>query len=96
MNPCQTLGICETNANEHSVLMAWRRLALEHHPDKSGDNIKMKEINAAKDECIRINVARTSKAEEHEFVLHIVRLAEKKLERDLGLITDLSCGRLIG
>ena len=95
MSPFEILGICETNANEYSVLCAWRRLALEHHPDKGGDDVKMKEINAAKDACIRIIVARTCIADEHEFVLHIARLVEKRLERNMGMTIDLSCGALI-
>lgn len=42
----QTLGISK-NASQDEVKAAFRRLAIEHHPDKGGNAEKFKEINEA-------------------------------------------------
>ena len=36
LSPWQTLGV-PRNAPEAQIKAAWRRLAVEHHPDKGGD-----------------------------------------------------------
>lgn len=40
------LGVAKT-ATETEIKKAFRKLTLQHHPDKGGDENKFKEINAA-------------------------------------------------
>ena len=42
------LGLEDPVDNE-TIKLAWRRLAMEHHPDKGGDNDRLQAINAAVD-----------------------------------------------
>lgn len=42
----ETLGV-DKGANEKEIKKAYRKLAVQHHPDKGGDEHKFKEINAA-------------------------------------------------
>jgi DnaJ-domain-containing protein 1 len=44
----------DTNATRDEVLINFRRLAHEHHPDKKGDPNKFMEILAAKNKCLEI------------------------------------------
>lgn len=46
--PFQVLGI-SANATPDDVEAAYRRLAMEHHPDRGGDASQMARINAARD-----------------------------------------------
>ena len=46
--PFQVLGV-GANATEAEVSAAYRRLAMEHHPDRGGDPSQMARINAARD-----------------------------------------------
>jgi hypothetical protein len=45
------LGL-DNSASEDDVKSAYKKLALEHHPDKGGDEEKFKQIIIAKDKCI--------------------------------------------
>ena len=45
-NPYETLGV-KKDANKDQIKKAYRKLAMEHHPDKGGDENKFKEINEA-------------------------------------------------
>lgn len=47
----ETLGV-DRNASRDSVLAAWKRLAMEHHPDRGGSPERMAEINAARDAAL--------------------------------------------
>ena len=40
-----TLGI-QPNASEAEIKKAYRKLAMQHHPDKGGDQAKFKQITA--------------------------------------------------
>ncbi len=39
--------------DDETIKLAWRRLAMEHHPDRGGDNDRLQAINAAVDCLIR-------------------------------------------
>jgi len=45
-NPYEVLGV-QTNADKAQIKKAYRKLAMEHHPDKGGDENKFKEVNEA-------------------------------------------------
>jgi DnaJ-class molecular chaperone len=45
-NPYETLGV-RTDASKEQIKKAYRKLAMEYHPDKGGDEDKFKEINEA-------------------------------------------------
>jgi curved DNA-binding protein len=47
-NYYETLGVSE-DAKPAAIKKAYRKLAMKHHPDKGGDEIKFKEINEAND-----------------------------------------------
>ena len=40
------LGV-DKNADDQTIKKAYKRLAMQHHPDKGGDENKFKEINEA-------------------------------------------------
>lgn len=42
------LGLTDP-ADDATIKSAWRRLAMEHHPDRGGDNERLQRINAAVD-----------------------------------------------
>jgi len=42
------LGL-EDPVDDSTIKLAWRRLAMEHHPDRGGDNARLQAINAAVD-----------------------------------------------
>lgn len=42
------LGLADP-VDEQTIKLAWRRLAMEHHPDRGGDSARLQAINAAVD-----------------------------------------------
>jgi hypothetical protein len=46
------LGL-EDPVDDETIKLAWRRLAMEHHPDRGGDNARLQTINAAVDCLIK-------------------------------------------
>lgn len=46
------LGL-EDPVDDEAIKLAWRRLAMEHHPDRGGDTQRLQAINAAVDCLIR-------------------------------------------
>ncbi len=48
--PWQTLGLETSNPTREQIEDAYRRLAMQHHPDRGGDPQAMARINAARDE----------------------------------------------
>jgi DnaJ-domain-containing protein 1 len=46
------LGL-EDPVDDETIKLAWRRLAMEHHPDRGGDKARLQAINAAVDCLIR-------------------------------------------
>ena len=48
-DPYRTLGV-DRSASESDVRRAYRKLAMEHHPDKGGDPEKFKDITRAYDQ----------------------------------------------
>ena len=46
------LGL-EDPVDDATIKLAWRRLAMEHHPDRGGDKVRLQAINAAVDCLIR-------------------------------------------
>jgi hypothetical protein len=95
-DPFRVLGLAADCSQDH-VLKAWRRLAREHHSDKTGagDDSVMKTLNAAKEQCLKSIIERDYNVSEQEFVWHICRVLERKLAEDLDLHIDLGQGRLI-
>ena len=45
------LGL-EDPVNDEAIKQAWRRLAMEHHPDRGGDKERLQAINAAVDRLL--------------------------------------------
>ena len=87
----QTLGLqnhMQPSAND--VLRAWRKLALDNHPDKTGmDDSAMHVLNEAKDECLKEIVMRDYTVSEHEYATHICRVLDHKMAREGGPELDL-------
>tara|TARA_A100001011_G_scaffold164606_1_gene173229 strand:+ start:466 stop:1293 length:828 start_codon:yes stop_codon:yes gene_type:complete len=48
MDPYQTLGV-DQSASDQQIKAAFRKLAVQYHPDRGGDEDKFKEINEAYD-----------------------------------------------
>ena len=46
-----TLGL-EDPVTDDAIKTSWRRLAMEHHPDRGGDKERLQEINAAVDQLL--------------------------------------------
>ncbi len=46
-----TLGL-EDPVSDEIIKTSWRRLAMEHHPDRGGDNGRLQAINAAVDQLL--------------------------------------------
>lgn len=46
----QVLGLTSHNATKEDINSAFRRLAMQHHPDMGGDADRMADINAARDQ----------------------------------------------
>jgi hypothetical protein len=93
--PFQLLGL-EEGCSSTDVLRAWRRLAREHHTDKSGseDDSRMKALNDAKMQCLDAIIKRNYTVSEQEFVSHICRTLERTCA-DSGVPLDLGDGDLI-
>ena len=47
-NPYKTLGVQE-NADDIQIKKAYKKLAMQHHPDKGGDAKKFQEVSEAYD-----------------------------------------------
>ena len=45
-NPYKTLGVQE-NADDIQIKKAYKKLAMQHHPDKGGDAKKFQEVSEA-------------------------------------------------
>lgn len=48
--PWQVLGLETSNPTPEQIEQAYKRLAMEHHPDRGGDPQQMARINAARDD----------------------------------------------
>ena len=81
--PFTTLNI-SSDSTEQQVLKAWRALAGKHHPDKNGDEERMKKLNEAKDRCLDSVISRNYSASEQEFVHHICKILEDRMQIDLS------------
>lgn len=46
------LGLCDP-VDDDTIKQAWRRLAMQHHPDRGGDGEKLQRINAAVEQLLR-------------------------------------------
>jgi hypothetical protein len=79
--PFQTLSI-SPNSTEAQVLKAWRKLMLQHHPDKAdpADEARIHELNAAKEACLDRIVSTRYVQDEQEFVRHICGVLQEKIE----------------
>lgn len=51
--PWQVLGLDTSRPTPEQIDDAYRRLAMQHHPDRGGDPQQMARINAARDELLR-------------------------------------------
>ena len=78
--PFKMLGL-EEGCSSKDVLKAWRRLAREHHTDKTGskDDAHMKVLNDAKEQCLEDIKKRNHTLTEQEFVSHICRVLESNM-----------------
>jgi hypothetical protein len=91
-DPFHTLGFSSGDVpSAADVLRAWRKLARESHPDKTGDDDAnhMQALNEAKDECLKEIVMRDYTVSEHEYATHICRVLDRKLAREGGPELDL-------
>ena len=90
------LGLSE-RCTQAAVLKAWRRLAREHHTDKTDteDDTHMKALNEAKDQCLDDIMKNDHMASEQEFVYHICKILKNKMENDLDMHVDFELGSLI-
>lgn len=100
-DPFHTLGFSSGDVPSASdVLRAWRRLARENHPDKTGDedDANMQALNEAKAECLKQIVFRDYTVSEHEYATHICRVLDRKMAREGGPALDLEHGgqRIVG
>jgi len=89
--PFVTLGIPETST-EKQILKAWRKLAKQHHPDKTSGNpegetdyTRMKELNEAKEACLSALFAREYSVDELEFARFVARKLEKSINHNCDL-----------
>jgi hypothetical protein len=77
------LGLDKNCREARDVLRAWRRLARQHHSDKTGatnDDTVMQELNTAKEQCLG-QIERQGRAlSEREFAQHICRVLDRSLE----------------
>jgi hypothetical protein len=101
MSAFDLLGIPESST-EKQVIKAWRELSKKHHPDKlfaadgnESNDTKMKELNAAKDACIKAIIAREYTVDELEFTRFVARKIERSMERRCGLKINLGDGEII-
>jgi hypothetical protein len=82
----QALGLDQNCCEARDVLNAWRRLARQHHPDKSkvadDDGKMMQELNAAMEQCLGHIERKGHLLSEGEFAQHICRVLDRKMERD--------------
>lgn len=71
--PFETLGVSRCST-EGKVLHAWRQLMLAHHPDKNdpADEELVRELNRAKDECIKSIIAANHKEDEQVWITVLV------------------------
>ncbi len=94
--PFKLLGL-EENCTECDVLRAWRRLAREHHPDRTGsrDDTRIKALNEAKEQCLKVIICRNYTVSEQEYVSHICRVLEQSMANELDLHMNLGKGRFI-
>ena len=53
MTPFEVLGVAD-KAPLEEVRGAFRRLAMQHHPDRGGDVEKFRELQAAYDACLKL------------------------------------------
>ncbi len=84
------LGLESHQVTARDVLRAWRRLARENHPDKTGDDdANMQALNEAKGECLKEIVMRDYTVSEHEYATDICRVLDRKLAREGGPELDL-------
>lgn len=87
-NPFRVLGLQSPRAattiiSAQDVLRAWRKLALENHPDKTGSTgEKMQALNEAKDQCLEQIVMRDFTLSERDYALHICRILDRQMARD--------------
>jgi hypothetical protein len=94
--PFKLLGL-EENCTECDVLRAWRRLAREHHPDRtdSRDDTLMKALNEAKEQCLKAIICRNYTVSEQEYVSHVCRVLEQRIGDELDLGQGNLQGRMI-
>ena len=52
MTPYEVLGV-SPNISPEDLKKAYKKLAMQHHPDRGGDEAKFKEINEAYDRIKR-------------------------------------------
>ena len=85
MSSFRALGLDKDCRVERDVLSAWRRLAREHHPDKTSavtSDVMMQELNAAKEQCLEQIACEGRALSEREFCQHICGVLDRSLERD--------------
>ena len=100
MNPFETLGLSPDTSMEEMVLKAWRKLAMTYHPDKVASNdggygfgnnndTRMKELNNAKEQCLKQLIQRNHTESEQEFVHFVCRRLEKSIAKSCDLQINL-------
>ena len=92
MNYYKTLGVA-VDASPEDIKRAYRKLAMQHHPDRGGDASKLQEINEAystlKDTNKRFNYDHQQNAPRSDFNVNTQNMDEAMFRQNFGDFNDV-------